>query len=63
MVLQPSHPEQDGYWLAAKATPTVDTSEAGEYIINYSATDLSGNSVTAIRRVVVVEDATLPFIS
>ena len=63
MVLQPSHPEQDGYWFTSKATPTVDTSEAGEYIINYSATDLSGNSVTAIRRVVVVEDATLPFIS
>ena len=60
MVLQPSHPDQDGYWFTNKTSPTVDTSEAGEYVINYSATDLSGNSVTASRRVVVVETPRSP---
>ncbi len=48
---------------ASRHAVDLDTSQAGTHTITYSAYDLHGNLGTATRTVVVVDDASLPFIS
>jgi hypothetical protein len=43
--------------LTASASGTVNTNQAGTYIITYSATDAAGNTGTATRTVIVRNDA------
>lgn len=57
------HPaEQPAHW-ATPSTTVIDTSVPGTYTIEYVSVDNAGNISTAIRNVVVVEDATLPFLT
>ncbi|MFK8067668.1 MAG: immunoglobulin-like domain-containing protein [Gammaproteobacteria bacterium] len=50
--------------ISVKTEGMVDTGTAGEYAVNYSATDSAGNTSTAMRKVVVVDpDKDAPIIS
>ena len=49
--------------FASKEPGTLDTSVAGTFTIEYTAYDAAGNHSKAVRTVVVVDDATLPFIA
>ncbi len=60
--IKPSDPDQIQDWAVPNPTG-LDTSVAGTYTINYTATDLYGQTATASRTIVVVDDISLPFIS
>ena len=60
--IQPGNPAQAGSWASIETTP-FDTIAAGTFTIEYTAYDAVGNKATALRTVVVVDDATLPFIA
>ena len=62
MNVQPGHPSQQGLW-AGTSMATLDTSQPGIHTITYRSVDAVGNMGTATRTVVVVADATLPFIA
>ena len=62
MNVQPGHPSQQGLW-AGTSEATLDTSQPGIHTITYRSVDAVGNMGTATRTVVVVADATLPFIA
>ena len=61
--IRPVAGKQLGLWATPRDASTVDTSQAGTYTITYSARDITGNLSTATRTVVVVDDASLPFIA
>ena len=61
--IRPVASAQLGLWATKRAASTVDTSTAGTYSINYTARDISGNMATAVRTIVVVDDASLPFVA
>ena len=56
-------PVQANHWAIPLDTPIVDINTAGTYTITYTSTDKAGNTATATRTVVVVEDDTVPFIA
>ena len=60
--VKPGVAAQKIHWATPNTAP-LDTSAAGTFHITYTSVDQAGNTATAIRTVVVVEDATLPFIS
>ena len=62
VTLKPANPNQTGYW-ASVSDQAFDSSQAGTFTIEYTAYDAVGNAGTATRTVVVVADATLPFIA
>ena len=62
MNVQPGHPSQQGLW-AGTSEATLDTSQPGIHTVTYRSVDAVGNMGTATRTVVVVADATLPFIA
>lgn len=49
--------EKDGYCRVRCSFENVDTSKAGYYYVTYTATDTSGNTATARRKVEVLHDA------
>lgn len=55
-------PQQAGVW-GIPITPVVDTSTVGEYTIEYSSVDSSGNEASVFRTIQVVEDTSIPFIA
>ena len=61
--VNPGNPDYPGLWHVKQAPDFVDVNTAGTYTIDYTSTDLAGNTAVVQRTIMVVEDDTLPFIS
>ena len=61
-IVNPSQAAQAGLWATSAAAP-FDGKTPGEYTLTYTATDLSGNTATAIRKVIIKGDETPPVIT
>ncbi len=60
--LVPADPAEEGHWVSVDSGQ-IDTSQAGTHTIEYTAYDVAGNHSSVFRTVVVVDDATVPFIA
>ncbi|MEL0120438.1 MAG: DUF5011 domain-containing protein, partial [Opitutae bacterium] len=61
-IINPTEPNQSGLWAISAERP-FDGKTPGEYMLTYTATDISGNSSSVTRKVIVVGDETPPVIT